>query len=72
MRNMPKTSLMVPMARSRSSAPVCKLTRPTQSFEMLCYFADASILNLTSRALNDLYSTFGNLFPHGNPEGYAH
>ena len=48
------------------------LVRRPQSFEMLCYCGDASILHYPSRALNDLYSTFGNLLAHSYPKGYAH
>jgi hypothetical protein len=40
--------------------------------KVLRYCADANILTLASRALNDLCHTFGNLLADVDAEGYAH
>ena len=46
--------------------------RPQQILKIFPYCADASILHLASRALNDLHSAFGNLLPNVDTKGYAH
>src|SRR5579871_3754004 len=46
--------------------------RPQQLLKILSDCADASIVHLPSRALNDFDSAFGNLFPNIDTKGYAH
>src|SRR5437868_12345322 len=71
-----RISLSVPMMLSAYGHAAedlkASVRRPQQILKIFRDCADASIVHLASRALNDFHSTFGNLFPYVDTKGYAH
>ena len=65
---LPFGALMLGLAAEAEKASA----RRQEILKIFRYRADASILHLASRALNDLDSTFGNLLAHVDTKGYAH